>query len=560
MKFGKTGKIVTALLAAAVVILACVVAATDKTSKVQDDIVILFTNDVHCGIEENVGYAGLVEYKQSVEEKTPYVTLVDCGDAIQGDTIGTVSQGAYLVELMNEADYDLAVPGNHEFDYGMEQLSVLLEKAEAQYLSCNITYTGSGENKLSAVKPYEIITYGKTDVAFIGVSTPNSITSSTPTYFMDEEGNYVYDFCRGNEGQDLFDCVQKTADECLEKGAEYVVLLTHLGDSEAEEPYSSLSLVKNTTGIDAVLDAHSHSSIPCMILENEAGEEVILASTGTKLANIGQLVITSSGNLTVGLISHYDAKNEEMSSLIEAIKANYEAELSEVVAHSDTTLSCNDENGIRMVRNRETAIGNFCADAYRAIAQADIAAVNGGGVRADLTEGEITYGDLIAVHPFGNTLCKVTATGQEILDALEMASQMTEAESTDGKNALGEDGSFLHVSGIKYTIDTSVTSSVELDENGNFAGVAGKRRVRDVVVENKEGVFEPLDPDKEYTFASHNYLIKDGGGGSNMFMDNELLINEGALDYEVLISYITEVLDGKLGEKYAAPEGRITIQ
>ena len=560
MKFGKTGKIVTALLAAAVVILACVVAATDKTSKVQDDIVILFTNDVHCGIEENVGYAGLVEYKQSVEEKTPYVTLVDCGDAIQGDTIGTVSQGAYLVELMNEADYDLAVPGNHEFDYGMEQLSVLLEKAEAQYLSCNITYTGSGENKLSAVKPYEIITYGKTDVAFIGVSTPNSITSSTPTYFMDEEGNYVYDFCRGNEGQDLFDCVQKTADECLEKGAEYVVLLTHLGDSEAEEPYSSLSLVKNTTGIDAVLDAHSHSSIPCMILENEAGEEVILASTGTKLANIGQLVITSSGNLTVGLISHYDAKNEEMSSLIEAIKANYEAELSEVVAHSDTTLSCNDENGIRMVRNRETAIGNFCADAYRAIAQADIAAVNGGGVRADLIEGEITYGDLIAVHPFGNTLCKVTATGQEILDALEMASQMTEAESTDGKNALGEDGSFLHVSGIKYTIDTSVTSSVELDENGNFAGVAGKRRVRDVVVENREGVFEPLDPDKEYTFASHNYLIKDGGGGSNMFMDNELLINEGALDYEVLISYITEVLDGKLGEKYAAPEGRITIQ
>ena len=230
------------------------------------------------------------------------------------------------------------------------------------------------------------------------------------------------------------------------------------------------------------------------------------------------------------------------------------------MASADMTLSCNDENGIRMVRNRETAIGNFCADAYRAVAQADIAVVNGGGIRADLTEGEITYADLIAIHPFGNTLCKVTATGQEILDALEMASQLTENERTDGKNALGEDGSFLHVSGMKYTIDTSVEPSVELDENGNFIAVTGERRVKDVYVEKEDGTLEVLDPNREYTFASHNYLIKNGGGGSNMFMDNELLINEGALDYEVLITYMTDVLGGKLGEKYEAPEGRITIK
>lgn len=560
MKSGRTGKIVIGLLIAFMVIFTYAMAATNLTTKVQEDIVILFTNDVHCGIEENIGYAGLVEYKELMEKKTPYITLVDCGDAIQGDTIGTVSKGEYLVDLMNEAEYNLAVLGNHEFDYGMEKLGDLIEKAEAKYLSCNISYTGSEENELAGVKAYEIITYGNTDVAFIGVTTPNSITSSTPTYFMDEAGNYVYDFCRGNDGQDLFDCVQKNVDECLEQGAEYVVLLSHLGDGEAEEPYSSLSVVENTVGIDAVLDAHSHSTIPCMILKNEAEEEVLLASTGTKLANIGQLVISPSGNLTTGLISHYTAKDESMEKVITDIKAGYEAELAEVVAVSDASLKCNDESGVRMVRNRETAIGNFCADAYCAVAQADIAVVNGGGIRADLLEGDITYGDLIAVHPFGNTLCKVKATGQEILDALEMASQMTELESTDGKNAIGEDGSFLHVSGMKYTIDTSIASSVELDENGNFVGVTGERRVKDVYVEVSEGVYEPLNPAKEYMFASHNYLIKNGGGGSNMFMDNELLINEGALDYEVLITYITDILGGKLGEKYAAPEGRITIQ
>ena len=560
MKLTRNGKIVTGLLIAFLIVFTYVMAATNYTSKTQEDIVILFTNDVHCGIEENIGYAGLVEYKESVEQKTPYVTLVDCGDAIQGDTIGTVSKGEFLVDLMNEADYDLAVLGNHEFDYGMKQLGSLIEKAEAEYLSCNIRYTGSGENELAQVKPYEIITYGKTDVAFIGASTPNSITSSTPTYFMDENGNYVYDFCRGNGGQDLYDCIQKNVDECLEKGAEYIVLLSHLGDGEVESPYTSVEVVENTSGIDVVLDAHSHSTIPCMVLEDEKGEEVLLASTGTKLANIGQLVISPSGNITTGLISHFDKKDAEMESKIAEIKASYETELAKVMAMSDITLSCNDENGIRMVRNRETAIGNFCADAYRAVAKADIAVVNGGGIRADLTEGEIIYADLIAVHPFGNTLCKVTATGQEILDALEMASQLTENERTDGRNALGEDGSFLHVSGMKYTIDTSIETSVELDENGNFVAVTGERRVKDVYVENEDGTFEPLDANKEYTFASHNYLIKNGGGGSNMFMDNELLINEGALDYEVLITYMTDVLGGKLGEKYATSEGRITIK
>ena len=163
----------------------------------QEDIIILFTNDVHCGIEENIGYAGLVQYKKWVEEKTPYVTLVDCGDAIQGEYIGMASNGEYIVDIMNEIGYDLAILGNHEFDYGMEQLEKLISKANAQYLSCNITYTGKNENALTKVKPYEIVEYGDTKIAYIGIATPETTTKATPTYFM-EDGEFVYDFAEVN--------------------------------------------------------------------------------------------------------------------------------------------------------------------------------------------------------------------------------------------------------------------------------------------------------------------------------------------------------------------------
>lgn len=524
-----------------------------------EDIVILFTNDVHCGMEDSIGYAGLVDYKEYMLEQTPYVTLVDCGDAIQGAAVGVVSKGEYIIDIMNEAGYDLAVLGNHEFDYGMEQLQSLIEKSEAQYLGCNISYTGSDENALAQLESYELIEYGDTAVGFVGISTPHSISSSTPAYFMDASGEFVYDFC-GGDGTEFYENVQENVDKCLEEGADYVVALAHLGDTEEMTPYSSVELIQNTVGINAVLDGHAHSVIPCRMEKNKEGEEVLISSTGTKLENIGQLVITSDGILTTSLISKYQEKDAEMEETIQKIKTSYEADLGKVVAVSDTVLSCNDANGARMVRNRETAIGNFCADAYRYITQADIAFVNGGGIRADLPEGEITYADILAVHPFGNSICLVKSTGQEILDALEVACAATQAEAADGENAIGEDGSFQQVSGMRFTIDTSIESSVEMDENGMLSAITGERRVKDAQVLTEDGSYIALDPEKEYTVASHNHLIKDCGGGINVFADNELLIDEGAADYDVLIAYLTEKLDGQLGELYSDVEGRITVE
>ena len=529
------------------------------TPQQTQDIVILYTNDVHCAVDTDIGYAGLAAYKQHMEQKTDYVTLVDCGDALQGDTIGAVSQGEYLTDIMNQVGYDFAVLGNHEFDYGMEQLAALIDRANAQYLGCNIRYTGEGENAVSALKPYEIVTYGSVDVAFIGISTPESIAQSTPAYFMNESGEFIYDFY-GSSAEELYTQVQNTVDECLAQGADYVIALTHLGDNETSAPFRSTDLIAGTSGIDAVLDGHSHSVISCDVIKNKAGEEVLLSSTGTGLANIGQLIITSAGNLTAGLIGDYPDTHAQTDAYIQQLQSQYETELNQVAAHTSISLTTVSESGARLIRNRETNLGDFCADAYRTIAGADIAFVNGGGIRADLHAGDITYADIIAVHPYGNTLCMAEVTGQEILDALEMASRSTLASPNDGENAIGENGGFLQVSGLRYTIDTSIPSTVETDESGMFVSCGKNRRVQDVQVLQTDGSYTPIDPEKTYTLASHNYLIKQGGDGLNMFMDNSLPLNEGMLDYQVLITYITDYLGGTVGEVYTAAQGRITVK
>ena len=525
----------------------------------EEEIALLYTNDVHCGIDDNIGYAGLAALVKETEANYDYVALADCGDAIQGDFVGTVSDGEYIVDIMNELDYDFAVLGNHEFDYGMEQLSYLIDKSSAQYLGCNIGYTGKNKNLLEAVKPYEIVEYGDTKVAYIGVTTPESYTKSTPTYFM-EDGEYVYEFERGNNGEDLYSCVQKYVDECENQGADYIIVLAHLGDAEESSPYTSVELIEATDGIDAVLDGHSHSVIESRMIDNANGEDVILSSTGSKLENIGKLVICDDGTIKTELISDYTAKDDGTEAFIESIRTIYAEEMNQVIATSDIALSCETEDGIRLVRNRETTIGNFCADAYRIIGNADIGVINGGGIRADLPKGDITYADMLAVHPFGNTLCVVKASGQEIMDLLETACMYTKAEFAENGSAIGENGGFMQVSGLKFTIDTSVEPSVVFDENNNFVSVNGERRVKDIMVSDANGKYVPIEAEKIYTLASHNYLLKDGGDNYTGFTDNEFVINEGISDYQIITDYITKILNGNLREKYSGTEGRITVK
>ena len=518
----------------------------------QKDIVVLYTNDVHCAIDSNIGYAGLAKSKAEME-KDNFVVLVDAGDAIQGDTIGTVSKGEYLVDIMNEVGYDFCVLGNHEFDYGTDVLASLLKKANAQYLNATIEYTGNGNNLLKDTVPYVIERFGFLDVAFIGVSTPESITKSTPRYFM-EDGQFVYDFAAG---EDLYAAVQGYVDEVREKGADVVVVISHLGVEEGSEPNRATDLIANTTGIDALIDGHSHTTEPSMLVADKSGRKVLYTQTGTKLNNIGKLTISKDGSVKAELVAEAE-KDEAVTAFIEDIKAQYESLVNTVVAHTEVELSITDENGVRAVRNRETAIGDLCADAYRAVADTDIAFVNGGGIRATIKKGDITTANMISVHPYGNALCSCYATGAEILDALEHSVVNTAATAASDGKAVGESGGFLQVSGIKFTIDTSIPSSVKKDDKGLFVAVEGERRVKDVFVE-ENGEWVPIDPEKTYTVACHNYLLQDMGDGYTMFTDNVYILDKVLIDNQVIINYICDFLGGNVGTEYAEPQGRITV-
>lgn len=512
--------------------------AADGMLGLDDDIVILYTNDVHCGLEDHLGYAGLSAIKTSLEAAGKHVLLVDNGDAVQGDTVGTLSKGTYIIDIMNRVGYDVATPGNHEFDYGMEQFMALTKQASFPYVSCNFV---DAEGK-TVLEPYVIIETAGVKLAFVGITTPRTFTSSTPRYFQNDAGEFIYGFCQDETGEKLYSTVQKTVDAARAAGAQFVIAMTHLGIEADCAPWMSTDVITHTNGIDAVLDGHSHSKIEGELVKNKDGKNVLLSSTETKLAYVGCLTIKNDGSMTSVLLDDAGVKD-----FVGDIEKQFEELVGKVVANTKVALAVTDpKTGERMIRQNETNLGDLCADAYRAMSGADVAFVNGGGIRKDIAAGDITYGDIIAVHPFGNMLCVVEATGQEILDALELSASKLPAEY----------GGFLHVSGLRYTIDLQVPSSVKLDENGLFASVDGERRVKDVMVGDA-----PLDPAKTYTVSSHNYLLRNGGDGYTMFMDNPLLQDSVMIDNQVLINYIVDVLGGTVGDAYADPygDGRVTI-
>lgn len=511
---------------------------TGNSTPAAKDIVILYTNDAHCGIEDGMGYQGLSAAKRALLAAGNKVLLVDNGDAVQGDTIGTLSKGEYIIDIMNKLGYDVATPGNHEFDYGMDQFNKLVEKADFDYISCNFV----DKDGNPVLKPYVIKEADGVKIAFVGISTPKTITTSTPTYFQDGNGNYIYGFMQDDTGEKLYTAVQSAVDAARKEGAKYVIAMAHLGIEADCQPWTSSDVIVNTSGIDVVLDGHSHSTIAGDIVKNKEGKDVILTSTGTKLANIGCLTITADGKLSTALIN-----DDGVGETISEIKKGYEEIVNTVVASTKVELTVNDPvSGERMVRRQETNLGDLCADAYRAMSGADIAVVNGGGIRVSIPAGDITYGQIIAVHPFGNEMCVVEATGQQILDALEMGA----------RNAPGECGGFLQVSGMSYEIDLNVEPTVEVNADGMFTGVSGEYRVKNVKVGD-----EPLDLAKTYTLASHNYMLKSAGDGMAMFQGCTLLQDSVMIDNQVLINYIVDVLGGVVGEDYADPygQGRITV-
>ena len=529
---------ILSLIIAIVVIICALPACTPAPA---ENIAILYENDVHCAVE---GYTKLAALKSELKSSHDHVGVVSVGDFVQGGSLGTVSQGEYIVNLMNLVGYDALTLGNHEFDYRLPRLLELTEKMSVKPVCSNLRSVADGSN---VFEPYTIVSYGKTDIAYIGITTPSTISSSSPAQFKNEDGSYKYTF----SPNELYDIVQESIDKAKKDGADYVIALSHIGTDDSGEYQDAVDIIENTEGLDVVLDGHSHSVIESQTVTDEGGNEVVLSSTGTKFEHIGKLTI-KDGEISTALIKteEYEGSVAEIDDYVAEINEAYKALGERKIGVSDVELTVNDADGKRLIRKGETNMGNFCADAYRIVTGADIGYVNGGGVRASMPSGDLTFNDILNVYPFNNQVVVCKIKGQDIKNMLEFATSLYPEEN----------GSFPHVSGIKFSVDVSIESSATQDENECFTGVSGEYRVDDIMILNSEsGAYEPIDLEKSYTLASHNYMILEQGSGMSMFKDAEIVTNDGMLDVELLEKYITENLGGHIGEQYKTTDERITF-
>ena len=572
-------KLIAILLALVMVLaIAAPAFAAEEKSK---DIVILHTNDVHTYIDGDISYDTIAGVKAYLQTQYENVLLVDAGDHAQGTAYGSMDKGKTIIDLMNAAGYDLATLGNHEFDYGQEgRINITDSWAKYPYVSCNFYKMADGVRGENVLDSYKIFEVSGQKIAIVGVTTPETYTKSTPAYFQDENGNYIYGIAGGTDGAALYADVQKAIDEAKAAGATMVIGLGHLGDDLASQPWTSAELIANVSGLSAFIDGHSHSLMEDITVKDKDGKDVVLTQTGQYFSKIGMMIIDAeTGAITTKLLG---ADNEIVTSAtpdeaVKAIKdkwiADIDAALGEKIGSTELTLDNYDADGNRLVRKQGTNTGAFAADALYYLfddmgLDVDIAIMNGGGVRNKAITGDITYKTCKDIHTFGNVACLQTITGQQLLDALEWGARGTPVEQIGG---------FLHAAGITYEIDTSIASTVQMDENGVWTGApTGEYRVKNVKVYDKTtGEYVPLDLEAKYNLAGYNYTLRDLGDGFAMFDGAVNVLDYVMEDYMVLANYVKGFADGVVGAtnsplnaKYAAlkinyaevtGDGRVTL-
>ena len=523
-------------------------------------IVILYENDAHCAVE---GYARLAGQRDAERQHTPYVAIVSSGDFAQGNTVGSLTKGEAIVRIMNAVGYDYLTIGNHEFDYTVPQMQHLSELLTAKTLCCNFSrYEEDNDDKDDRdnddlYPAYEVKDFGGTKVGFIGVATPSTFRSSTPTYFIDDNGNLLYNFHQ----TDTYECVQEAVNDAREEGAEIIIVLSHLGD-DPEVAYSR-GLIAATHGIDVVLDGHAHHVLNERLV-NDRGDSVTLSSTGTKFAYIGRLTIDTDNRVTTELLPISDCHrvNQAVQDTVLAIQQELEARVNAPVGTTAFALADRDNQDHRLVRKQETNLGDFMADVARYTTGANIGVCNGGGLRAGLYNETITFGNIVSIWPFNNTMRVVECTGQQLLDAFEVSAA----------NLPRENGDFMHVSGLRYTINPHVPTSVIWDDNRMFNGVGKTRRIAkmevfmladgesDKLPYEQRGTWQQVNPNAVYTIGGQSYIIACSGA-SGMFAKMRLLPVEGepVNDVDAVCTYI-QAMGGTINEAYRRPQGRITIK
>ena len=503
------------------------------------DVTILYTNDVHTYIDNKSPkptYAAIAALKKSIEDTGRDVLLVDAGDHIQGTAYGSMDDGATIIELMNEAGYDLATPGNHEFDYGMARAKAVLREADFPYVSCNWVDLRTGFNVLPSVKFFFV---GGRKIAFVVVTTPETFTKSTPAYFMnDAQTKYIYDILGGEDGQKLYDAVQKAIDKAEFWGADTIIGLGHLGVDPSSSPWTSEEVIAHTHGFTAFIDGHSHTVMANKQVTDASGKAVTLTQTGSYFKNIGKMTVGADGTITTELIDTYEGLDAAVAATASNWISAVDDMLGEEIAVGDTKFYINDPaTGKRRIRSGEPNLGDFVADGiytyFNEIEElhCDIAIMNGGGIRTDVEAGPWSFKTCKTVSPFGNVACLMSVTGQQIQDALEFGARFAGAE---GK----ENGGFLQVAGARYTIHTGTPNTVQTNEKNVWTGSAATPRVSNVEIYDKTtGTYQPLDPNATYALAGMNYTLRNLGDGFAMFDGATLIKDYVSEDYLVMSSY-----------------------
>ncbi|MBQ7986623.1 MAG: bifunctional metallophosphatase/5'-nucleotidase, partial [Clostridia bacterium] len=550
-------KKITSVLIALSILFSFVIPVSADAQTLSDDIVILYTNDVHTYIDGPLSYDVIAEIKDDLEKQYKYVLLADAGDHIQGTAYGSMDKGESIIKMMNAAQYDVATLGNHEFDYGMEGALKAIDLAEFPYVSANFHHEESGETVLDSYVTFDC---GDEKLAFIGITTPETFSKSTPAYFQDENGNFIYGICGGDDGSELKADVQKAIDEAKAEGATQIIALGHLGIDPSSKPWTSEETIAGVCGLDAFIDGHSHSTVEEKIVKDEDGHDVLLTQTGQYFDRIGMMVIDSEtdeittdfieyeeiladdGETVVGynLVSDLYSGTEMVSdSTVKEIKDAWMSEidekLGEKIGSTQLVFDNYDADGNRLVRVQETNSGDFAADALYYLfdnmdMDVDVTIMNGGGIRNSAITGDITYKICKDMHPFGNVACLQTVTGKQLLNALEWGAR---------KLGLGENGGFLHVSGLTYKIDTVAPSTINEDDMEAWLAEPGNYRVYDVKVYNKEtNTYEALDVNASYNLAGYNYTLRNLGDGYAMFDGAVNVLDYVMEDYMVLANYV----------------------
>lgn len=523
-----------------------------KSSKASKNLVILYENDVHCAID---GYQKMAGLRDAIQD-TAYCLMVSCGDFLQGGTPGAISSGKYVVDIMKTMHYDAMTLGNHEFDYGTPRMKELLSFMQAPVTCVNLRTT---DTKQRLFAPYIINKVGKHKIAFVGALTPTTLQTEAIGFY-DKDGRQTLELAP----TEVYQMVEDAALEARRKGADIVIVLSHLSEDNNQYGITSHGLIKNTTAIDAVFDGHSHSVVPQHVIKNREGKPVVITQTGTQFANVGKCFVPLAdkavqkkgckkkktndfkGLITTELIptKTIQGENAIVKNATDSVTALFQETINRIICHSDVPVTINGNDGKRAVRFSETNAGDLVCDAFRHATGAQISMNNSGGIRTSLPAGDLTYGDIISLLPFQNMVSVVEVSGQKVIDLLNACTQFLP----------NEHGDFPQVAGIRFTVDMSAEPTV--DANGNKT----LKRVSNVeIYDDATRTYSPINPAATYTLATTDYCI--GGGGLQAVLQDITPTRANVIHYaQSLIKYVTEALHGHIGNEYTKPKGRIIIK